>query len=120
MNDPIQITIKVTADKALIEFAKALVAYVKASDGNAGRAEPKPAEPEAAPEEPEPKPEDGFEEGLPPLTAADCIKAAREAKGRGVSPDRIRATVSNFGASRPQDVSEDRIPELFDALEALK
>lgn len=133
MNEPIQINVKITADKPLIKILEALVAALgskpsakapeKATEtpqGPAGaeEANENPQTPEAAPSEPEDD-DPGFDGTLPPVTVEDCIKAAKMAKDSGVPIDAIRATVARYGVSRPQDVPADKLGELFDALSAL-
>lgn len=133
MNEPIQINVKITADKPLIKILEALVAALgskpsakapgKATEtpqGPAGaeEANENPQTPEAAPSEPEDD-DPGFDGTLPPVTVEDCIKAAKMAKDSGVPAEDIRATVASFGATRPHDVPEEKLPELFDALNAL-
>lgn len=148
MNE-IQIKLTITADEAVVKLVEGIVSIVekiaaacKEAQGKPAEA-PKAAEAENTPSEPE-KPagapqsaedDPGFEGMLPPaewedaavgpgaapITAADCIKEARLAmQQRGVKAEAIRATVASFGASRPQDVPEDKIPELYRALRSLK
>ena len=134
MNEPIQINVKITADKPLIKILEALVAALgikagaqtpeKATDTAQGAAgapvtNENPQIPEAAPSEPEDD-DPGFDGTLPPVTVEDCIKAAKMAKDNGVPIDAIRATVARYGVSRPQDVPTDKLGELFDALNALE
>lgn len=148
MNE-IQIKLTITADKAVIKLVESIVPIVEkiaaAHKGAQGKPveAPKASEAENTPSEPE-KPasapknaeddEPGFKDMLPPaeddaavgpgaapITVADCIKEARIAmQQRGVKAEAIRATVASFGASRPQDVPEGKIPELYRALRSLK
>lgn len=149
MNE-IQIKLTITADKAVIKLVESIVPIVEKITAAYREAQGKPVEAPKAPEaentpsEPE-KPasapqtaeedDPGFKDMLPPaeeedaavgpgaapITAADCIKEARLAmQQRGVKAEAIRATVASFGASRPQDVPEDKIPELYRALRSLK
>lgn len=148
MNE-IQIKLTITADKAVVKLVESIVPIVEKITAAYKEAQGKPAEAPKAPEaentpsEPE-KPasapqsaeedDPGFKDMLPtaeedaavgpgaaPITAADCIKEARLAmQQRGVKAEAIRATVASFGASRPQDVPEDKIPELYRALRSLK
>ena len=142
MNE-IQIKLTITADKAVIKLVESIVPIVEKITAAYRVEVPNPLEAENTPSEPE-KPvsapqsaeddDPGFKDMLPtaeedaavgpgaaPITAADCIKEARLAmQQRGVKAEAIRATVASFGASRPQDVPEDKIPELYRALRSLK
>lgn len=148
MNE-IQIKLTITADKAVIKLVESIVPIVEKITAAYREAQGKPAEAPKAPEavntpsEPE-KPasapqsaeedDPGFKDMLPPaeedaavgpgaapITAQDCVKAATQAlKERGVSAERIRATVQTFGASRPSDVDPAKLPELYRALRSLK
>lgn len=148
MNE-IQIKLTITADKAVIKLVESIVPIVEKITAAYKEAQGKPVEAPKAPEaedtpsEPE-KPASAFQSaeeddpgfkdmllpaeedaavgpGAAPITAADCIKEARLAmQQRGVKAEAIRATVASFGASRPQDVPEDKIPELYRALRSLK
>lgn len=133
MNEPIQINVKITADKPLIKILEALVAALgskpsaqapgKATEtpqGPAGaeEANENPQTPEAAPSEPEDD-DPGFETRPLPIDHETVLRLAQDCKKRGVPAEDIRATVASFGATRPHDVPEEKLPELFDALNAL-
>lgn len=129
MNE-IQIKLTITADKAVIKLVESIVPIVEKITAAYKEAQGKPVSAPQSAEEDDP----GFKDMLPPaeedaavgpgaapITAVDCIKEARLAmQQRGVKAEAIRATVASFGASRPQDVPEDKIPELYRALRSLK
>ena len=128
MNE-IQIKLTITADKAVIKLVESIVPIVekitaacKVEVPNTLEAENTPSEPEKPVSAPQSAEDDdpGFDGTLPPVTVEDCIKAAKMAKDSGVPIDAIRATVARYGVSRPQDVPEDKLGELFDALSALE
>ena len=148
MNE-IQIKLTITADKAVVKLVESIVPIVEkimsayreaqgkpAEAPKAPEAENTPSEPEKPASAPQSAEEDdpGFKDMLPPaeedaavgpgaapITAQDCVKAATQAlKERGVSAERIRATVQAFGASRPSDVDPAKLPELYRALRSLK
>ncbi len=136
MNEAIQINIKITADKSVIALVETLLPVLdktlaalkatKEAPQATPAAEPgeNPIQVAEAPSEPENEPESpiadpGFSDELPAIGVEDCIKAAKEAKARGVPTDAIRATVARFGAIRPQDVPQDKLPQLFDELQGL-
>ena len=134
MNE-IQIKLTITADKAVIKLVESIVPIVEKITAAYKEAQGKPVEAPKAPEaentpsEPE-KPasapqsaeddDPGFSDCLPPIDASACLEAAKEAKLRGVAPTLIRQTISSFGGDTIKAVPEDRLSELFYALEALK
>ena len=143
MNEPIQINVKITADKPLIKILEALVAALgsKPSAQAPGKATETPQGPAGAEEAAGPlnsasshgetpqlkgvtpaEPQDddpGFDTRPLPIDHEMVLRLAQDCKKRGVPAEDIRATVASFGATRPHDVPKEKLPELFDALNAL-